>query len=70
MASITIKLTSKMTDSQKAAAKAWNAQVKKFRKDDAEMFACGVNSKCLKCSSLCKQASYATIVYCPQYKKA
>lgn len=70
MAAISIKLTSKMTDSQKTAAKAWNAKVKKFRKDDAEMFAGGVNSKCLKCVGLCKQASFATIVYCPQYKKA
>ena len=70
MASITIKLTPKMTESQKAAAKAWNAKVKKFRKDDAEMFAGGVNGKCLKCAGLCKQASFAAIVFCPQYRKA
>ena len=69
-AAITIKLTAKMTQSQKEAAKAWNAQVRKFRKDDREMFECGVNSKCLKCRGLCKQASFATVVYCPQYKKA
>lgn len=69
-ASVTIKLTSKMSASQKTAAKAWNAQVSKFKKDDREMFACGVNSKCLKCACLCKQASFATIVYCPQYRKA
>ena len=68
--SASIKITAKMTDSQKTAAKAWNARVSRFRKDDREMFELGVNSKCLKCRGLCKQASFATIVYCPQYKKA
>lgn len=70
MSAVTIKLTSKMTPSQKAAAKAWNACVSKFKKDDREMFESGVNSKCLKCQSICKQASFATVLYCPQYRKA
>ena len=68
--SLTIKVTKSMKPSAAAAAKAWNAQVKKFKKADKEFFETGVAKKCLRCASLCKQAAFAEVLYCPQYKKA
>ena len=69
-AAFAIKVTKSMKPGAVAAAKAWNAYVKKLKKADREMFECGVAKKCLKCVSLCKQAAFATVLYCPQYKKA
>lgn len=68
-ASLMIKVTKSMKPSAVEAAKAWNAQVKKFKKADKEFFELGVAKKCLKCAGLCKQAAFATVVYCPQFKK-
>ena len=67
---LTIKVTKTMKPSAVAAAKAWNDTVKKFKKADKEFFEFGVAKKCLKCASLCKQAAFAEVLYCPQYKKA
>ena len=67
---VSIKITKSMKPGAVEAAKAWNAKVKKFKKEDVEFFESGVNAKCLKCVGLCKQAAFATIVFCPQYKKA
>lgn len=67
--SISIKLAKTMKPEAIEAAKAWNAKVKAFKKDDLEMFELGVNSKCMKCAGTCKQASFATIIRCPQYRK-
>ena len=67
---ISIKITKSMKPAAVEAAKAWNTKVKKMKKEDLEFFEMGVNSKCLKCACMCKQASFATIVSCPQYKKA
>ena len=67
--SISIKIAKTMKPEAVEAAKAWNAKVKSLKKDDLEMFELGVYSKCMKCASTCKQASFATIIRCPQYKK-
>ena len=67
--SISIKIAKTMKPEAIEAAKAWNAKVKSLKKDDLEMFENGVNSKCMKCAGLCKQASFAMIVRCPQFKR-
>ncbi len=67
--SISIKLSKTMKPEAVEAAKAWNSKVRSLKKDDLEMFEGGVNSKCMKCAGTCKQASFATIIRCPQYKK-
>ena len=69
MDALAIKITKSMKPAAVEAAKAWNAQVKKFKKADKEFFELGVAAKCLKCAGLCKQAAFATVLHCPQFKK-
>jgi hypothetical protein len=69
MAEVSIRITKTMKPAAVEAAKAWNVIVKKFKKADREYFEMGVARKCLKCAGLCKQAAFATVLYCPQFKK-